>query len=99
MIYFPLKPFQPKLLSTSKDRLPVLPSVMDEKPLLPEITPHYKPLPRVPVREEPPESSLSRMTEEEALNFVFQSKYNRYAEGAEGRYNRREKKEINIAPP
>lgn len=68
---------KPRILSAPKDRLPSLPSVMDEKPLLPEITPHYKPLPRPPVREEPPDSGLARMTEEEALNFMFQSKCNR----------------------
>lgn len=70
---------KPKLLSTSADRLPKLPALVvpDEKPLLPEITPNYKPLPRVPVKDEPPESCLSRMTEEEALNFVFQSKSNK----------------------
>ena len=51
--------------------------VPDEKPLLPEITPNYRPLPRLPTRDEPPENCLAKMTEEEALNFVFQSKSNR----------------------
>lgn len=71
--------FQPRLLTASIDKLPRLPPVVvpDEKPLLPAITPNYKPLPRVPVREEAPESCLTKMTEEEALNFVFQSKSNR----------------------
>uniref|UniRef100_A0A0P4VZJ3 Elongin-A n=1 Tax=Scylla olivacea TaxID=85551 RepID=A0A0P4VZJ3_SCYOL len=70
---------KPKLLSTSADKLPKLPALVvpDEKPLLPEITPNYKPLPRLPVKDEPPESCLAKMTEEEALNFVFQSKSNR----------------------
>ncbi|KAG0728392.1 Transcription elongation factor B polypeptide 3 [Chionoecetes opilio] len=70
---------KPKLLSGSVDRLPRLPPVMvpDNKPLLPEITPNYKPLPRMPVRDGAPEPCFSKMTEEEALNFVFQSKSNK----------------------
>ncbi|MPC53980.1 hypothetical protein E2C01_047885 [Portunus trituberculatus] len=69
----------PRLLAASTEKLPKLPALMvpDEKPLLPEITPNYKPLPRLPVKDDPPESCLTKMTEEEALNFVFQSKNNR----------------------
>ncbi|XP_047480628.1 transcription elongation factor B polypeptide 3-like [Penaeus chinensis] len=60
--------------------LPSLPSSISlppEEPLLPEITPNYKPLPRLQLKDDPMEHMSSKMTEEEALNFMFQSKNNR----------------------
>lgn len=46
--------------------------------MLPEITPNYKPLPRLQLKDDPMEHMSSKMTEEEALNIMFQSKNNRY---------------------
>lgn len=49
----------------------------DDSPLLPEINPNYKPLPRVPIRDDPADYITSKMSEEEALNIMLQSKSNR----------------------
>ncbi|KAK8745093.1 hypothetical protein OTU49_000457, partial [Cherax quadricarinatus] len=73
---------KPKLLSEQPSKLPSLPSLgsslmSDDAALLPEINPNYKPLPRVPVRDDPADYITSRMTEEEALNIMLQSKNNR----------------------
>ncbi|KAG7157075.1 Elongin-A-like [Homarus americanus] len=74
-------PKKPRLLIQSPQKIPTLPSlgplIPDEAPLLPEINPNYKPLPRVPIRDEPSDCITSKMTEEEALNIMLQSKSNR----------------------
>ncbi|XP_071516603.1 uncharacterized protein EloA [Panulirus ornatus] len=75
-------PKKPKLLMDSPPKLPHIPTfsgslVPDDGPLLPEITPNYKPLPRVPIRDDPADHMTSKMSEEEALNIMFQSKNNR----------------------
>ncbi|XP_045585361.1 transcription elongation factor B polypeptide 3 [Procambarus clarkii] len=73
---------KPKLLLETPSKLPSLPALgasfmADDSPLLPEINPNYKPLPRVPIRDDPADYITSKMSEEEALNIMLQSKSNR----------------------
>ncbi|XP_064089411.1 transcription elongation factor B polypeptide 3-like isoform X2 [Macrobrachium nipponense] len=83
------EPKKPKLLESTPQKLPKLPSSFSgavlESPLLPEITPNYKPLPRLPIREEPANQIHSKMSEEETLNIMLQSKSGRRSKMYSGR--------------
>ncbi|KAK7074561.1 Elongin-A [Halocaridina rubra] len=80
---------KPRLLETLPQNLPKLPmSFSDtalETPLLPEITPNYKPLPRIPVRDDRHNRALEKMSEEETFNIMMQSKTSRRSKMYSGR--------------